>query len=102
MDQRDRNATYQEQVEHYRNMVDSTKSFVTPAIFTLILYFFLWIPGLIANIMYLREAMGIQRRTGKAPEGKGCLTALIIVVGGSFGAIAVYFFLVFMAVLGSS
>jgi hypothetical protein len=52
-------------------MVDSTKSFTTPAIITLVLYFVFWIPGLIANVVYYNEANSIQKRTGREPEGKG-------------------------------
>ncbi len=75
---------YSDDVENYRRMADSTKSFTTPAIITLVLYFFFWIPGLIANIVYFNEARSIQARTGREPEGKGCLLALLIVFGGLF------------------
>jgi hypothetical protein len=64
-----------------RRISAEQKSFTTPAIITLILYLVLWIPGLIANLIYLNEANNIQSVTGKAPEGKGCLTAMLIVVG---------------------
>jgi len=53
------------------------RSFTTPAIITLVLYCVLWVPGLIANIVYLMEANKIQQITGQAPEGKGCLTAML-------------------------
>ncbi len=66
-------------------MVDSTKSFNNAAMFTLLLYMFLWIPGFVANIVYLNEARSIQKRTGRGPEGKGCLVALLIVMGGLVG-----------------
>jgi hypothetical protein len=55
------------------------KSFTTPAVITMVLYIVLWLPGLIANILYLNEAKGVQRRTGREPEGMGCLWALLIV-----------------------
>ncbi len=89
---------YTDEVEHYRRINDSSKSFTTPAIFTLILYFFGWVPGLIANIVYFNEANAIQKRTGKEPEGKGCLLALLILFGGG-AALGVCLF--FFAVLGS-
>lgn len=76
---------YADEVEHYRRMVDNTKSFTTPAIITLVLYFVFWIPGFIANIVYYNEANSIQKRTGREPEGKGCLLALLIVFGGLVG-----------------
>jgi hypothetical protein len=58
------------------------KSFTTPAIITLVLYIVLWVPGLIANIVYLNEAKNIQRISGREPEGKGCLIALLAVFVG--------------------
>lgn len=57
-----------------------TKSYTTPAIITLILYIFLWIPGLIANILYLIEANKTKTITGRTPDGYGCLWLLLIVV----------------------
>lgn len=57
-----------------------TKSYTTPAIITLVLYIFLWIPGLIANIVYLVEANKTRKITGVAPDGYGCLIAMLCVV----------------------
>lgn len=54
------------------------ESFTSKAILTLVLYFVLYIPGLIANIVFWNEARNVQARTGRAPEGKGCLTAMLI------------------------
>jgi hypothetical protein len=39
----------------------------------------MWFPGLIANILFWQEANRVERETGRAPEGKGCLVALFIV-----------------------
>ena len=47
------------------------------AVLTLVLYFILWIPGLIANILFYREAREVKRVTGRAPAGMGCLSAMI-------------------------
>lgn len=55
------------------------RSFVTPAIITLILYWILWLPGLIANIYYLSEARKAQNTPGQVVTGVGCLWALLIV-----------------------
>ncbi len=67
----------------------------------MVLYFVLWVPGFIANIIYWREASSIERLTGRAPEGKGCLTAMlwffilapliVIVLVGGLGGIAALF-----------
>jgi hypothetical protein len=58
------------------------KSFTTPAIITLVLYIVLWLPGLVANIVYLNEANNVQRISGREPEGKGCLIAMLVVFVG--------------------
>lgn len=63
----------------FRRVNAEQKSFTTPAIITLVLYFVFWIPGLIANIVYLNEANNVQRVSGRAPEGKGCLIAMLVV-----------------------
>jgi hypothetical protein len=65
-----------------RRISAEQKSFTTPAIITLVLYIVLWVPGLIANIVYLNEASNIQRISGRAPEGKGCLIAMLVVFVG--------------------
>lgn len=57
-----------------------TKSYTTPAIITLVLYIFFWIPGLIANVVYLLEANKTKSITGVNPDGYGCLLALFICV----------------------
>ena len=92
---------YADEVEHYRRMVDNTKSFTTPAIITLVLYFVFWIRGLIANIVYYNEANSIQKRTGREPEGKGCLLALLIVFGGLVGLGFCAWIFIFAGILSS-
>lgn len=78
-----------------------SRSFTSSAILTLVLYIVLWIPGLIANVIFLNEAKKVEQLTGRPPEGKGCLTALLVfwiatallgcafwflVIAGGFGA----------------
>lgn len=55
-----------------------SKSYITAAVLTLILYFLLWIPGLIANIMYLTEARRMQGIAGQSLPGVGCLWILLL------------------------
>lgn len=55
------------------------RSYTTPAVITLVLYFVLWIPGLIANIVYLMAANDDRRTSGMEPQGRGCLVALLAV-----------------------
>lgn len=73
-----------------------TRSYVTPAVITMVLYLVLWLPGLIANIVYWQSAARDQRLSGHAPEGKGCLLALFIV----FGALPLILLCVGAAVFG--
>ena len=54
----------------------ATQDFTGRAVLTLVLYFVFYIPGLIANFVFLGEANRIQRRLQREPDGKGCLTAL--------------------------
>lgn len=61
------------------NSPAAEKSYVTPAIITLILYWLLWIPGLIANIYYLMDAKRAQETPGQVVTGVGCLWALLVV-----------------------
>lgn len=85
----------------YRLMGAYNRSFTTPAVITLVLYFVLWIPGLIANIFYLIEANKVERLTGETPEGKGCLLAMLV-----FGALCILIicvvWLVIIGAIGSS
>ena len=67
------------EVERMRRFAAEQRSFTTPAVITLVLYVVLWLPGLIANIVYLRDAKQVERVTGRAPEGMGCLWALLAV-----------------------
>ena len=55
------------------------KSYTNSAALTLILWLLFWPAGLIMNWVYLGEARRTQQVLGRAPEGKGCLTALMIV-----------------------
>lgn len=65
------------EIHKHRRYQAEGKSFTTPAIVTLVLYIFLWIPGLIANVIYWREANRVEELIGRSPEGKGCLVAML-------------------------
>ena len=60
-----------------RRRAAAARSYVTPAVLTLVLYCVLWLPGLVANIVYLQAASGDEKLVGQAPEGKGCLSAML-------------------------
>ena len=53
-----------------------TKDFTGKAILCLILYFVLYVPGLIANFAFLDEANRVRNQLGREPAGRGCLTSL--------------------------
>lgn len=65
--------------EEERRRAAITRSYLTPAVLTMVLYLVLWLPGLVANIIYWQAASRDERLTGRSPEGKGCLVALFIV-----------------------
>lgn len=65
--------------ETERRRVAATRDYTSPAILTLVLYFVMWLPGLIANIIYFMQASEDEKLTGHAPQGKGCLLAMLIV-----------------------
>jgi len=66
-------------LETERQKAAATRNYVTPAVITLVLYFILWVPGLVANIVYYLQASNDQTLVGRAPEGKGCLIVLFAV-----------------------
>jgi hypothetical protein len=65
--------------ETERRRMAATRDYTTPAILTLVLYFVMWLPGLIANIIYFMQASEDEKLAGHPPRGKGCLLALLIV-----------------------
>jgi hypothetical protein len=69
------------QFEPERAVAAVKKNYTFHALAALFLYTFLWLPGLILNIVFLNNANRDQNETGKAPEGKGCLVWLLWVFG---------------------
>jgi hypothetical protein len=65
--------------EAHRRQAAAMRSYVTPAVITLALYFVFWLPGLISNVVYLVAANSDSRISGTVPQGRGCLLALLIV-----------------------
>ncbi len=63
----------------YERQAAALRSYTKEALHTLILYQLLWIPGLIANIAYLKAANNDRKVSGINPQGRGCLQALLIV-----------------------
>ena len=65
--------------ETERRRAAASRDYTTPAVLTLVLYFVMWLPGLIANIIYFMQASEDEKLAGHPPRGKGCLLALLIV-----------------------
>lgn len=65
--------------ETERRRAAVARDYTTPAVLTLVLYFVMWLPGLIANIIYYLQAAEDERLVGHPPRGKGCLLAMLIV-----------------------
>ncbi len=86
---------WQAWVDMERWRAAATRSYVNPAIVTLILYFCCYVPGLIANLVYLVAAWDTRQQVRRAPEGLGCLVALLLVFG--IGPIAALFLAYFLA-----
>src|SRR5262249_23610345 len=89
---------YQQKLQSEQWRAAMGRSYVTPAVLRHVRYFVLWLPGLTANFVYRGSALQAQRLTGRAPEGKGCLMALLwvfvwlplrsLVVGGVLAALS--------------
>ncbi|MGE0544176.1 MAG: hypothetical protein AB7R89_28755 [Dehalococcoidia bacterium] len=65
------------------------RSFTTPAMLTLLMYIVLWLPGLIANLLYYREAKATEQIAGQSLPGVGCLGWMLILNLGALGLVAV-------------
>jgi hypothetical protein len=80
----------------------ANRNYVLYAVLVLVLYAVLYVPGLIANIVFYLQASNDEKLLGRPPEGKGCLLALLIVfialpiIGG-----CVLVFFMFAAAIGS-
>jgi hypothetical protein len=61
-----------------RRALAEDRSFTGSAVLVFVLYWLLWLPGLVTNIMYLNEARRVKRITGRSPSGMGCLWVLLI------------------------
>ena len=53
------------------------QSFTTKAVAVVVLYFVLWIPGIIANVLFHNEATRAERIAGERLPGTGCLRAML-------------------------
>ena len=63
--------------ERRRLETSEERSFVLPALLTLVGYVLFWVPGAILNWHFLEDARKAERDTGHAPRGMGALRALL-------------------------
>ena len=61
--------------------VKKVTDYTVIAVLVMVLYAVLWLPGIVANIVFLQQAKREQRETQTKPEGLGCLWSLLIVLG---------------------
>jgi serine/threonine protein kinase len=54
------------------------RRFVVPAIATFLAYFLFWVPGVLLNWEYLREAEHVRRVTNVSPPGHGALKVMMV------------------------
>jgi hypothetical protein len=80
-----------------------SKSYTGAAILTLFLYCLIWIPGLIANILYLIEAHRMENLARRSLPGVGCLWILLVMnlVAPIFVCVISFFVLIVVNALGS-
>lgn len=53
------------------------KSYTSAAIVTFVLYWLLWVPGFVANVLYYREAKEREQVAGRSLPGVGFLSILL-------------------------
>jgi hypothetical protein len=79
------------------NRFVESKDYRSSAIFALFAYVLIWPVGLVANIIWLREASQVEKDLGETPPNKGCLVTLLwvnMIAAGiaCFGFFAVVYF----------
>jgi len=57
--------------------VGQLESFTTKAVAVLVLYWVLWLPGFIANLVFWRQARRQEAIAGRKLGGTGCLTLML-------------------------
>jgi hypothetical protein len=67
-----------ERVAEYERAIARTKSYTTQAVLTFVLYLVFWLPGVIANVLFLMDAKDMEKRAGHSLPGVGCLTFMLI------------------------
>jgi hypothetical protein len=84
--------------EDIERAIANNKSYVTSAVITFFLYWLCFFPGLIFNILYIKEAYKTKEITGQSPTGYGCLVTLFFL--GMLPGIFLFLFLL-LAIIGS-
>lgn len=84
----------QEPIATPESLVARSKSYTSAAVIVLVLYCLLWLPGLIANVMYLNDAKRTEALAGHELPGVGALhlertvfatiPIILVLIGGVF------------------
>ena len=75
------------------------KSYAFAAVLTLVLYVCLWIPGVIANYLFLEDARRAELLAGEPLPGVGCLRFMWVLTGVLAGLFIAFWILVIGAAL---
>jgi hypothetical protein len=78
-DDRDRGRSYRRSRDDYDRDFRPRRNFTESAVLVLVMYWLFYPVGAILNFVYLSEARAVVRDTGRQPEGRGCLLALLVV-----------------------
>jgi hypothetical protein len=77
-----------------------TKSYTGAAIAVFVLYSLAYLPGLIFNLMYLREARRMEQIAGQELPGTGCLSSMVWAGVLVFIALVLFLMWFFGTILG--
>jgi hypothetical protein len=66
------------QREEFEKAVAAQRSFISASILIFFLYWLFYIPGLVSNILYFREARNKAKFAGKKPSGYNILIFLFM------------------------
>jgi len=66
-----------EDVSEAERIAARGKSYIGASVLVFFLYWLFWIPGLVVNYLYFREAKHMERMAGRSLPGAGCLLAML-------------------------
>lgn len=69
----------QNNYEEMNRLLASQKSFVGAAVVVFFLYWLFYLPGLIFNYIWIKDAEKVKKAAGTSPSGLGCLYVMFII-----------------------